>query len=99
MFAVHVVAPYLLTAFIERPDRLIYLGSSMHTGGDASLDDLQWERRRWNSPQAYYDSKLHDTMLAAGRSRSRAGPSGCPRSPAARCTCGNHGLSGTCSAR
>jgi NAD(P)-dependent dehydrogenase (short-subunit alcohol dehydrogenase family) len=36
----------------------------MHRGGDASLDDPQWERRRWNGAQAYADSKLFDTVLA-----------------------------------
>ena len=30
---VNVVAPYLLTALIERPQRLIYLSSGMHRGG------------------------------------------------------------------
>jgi NAD(P)-dependent dehydrogenase (short-subunit alcohol dehydrogenase family) len=34
---VNVVAPYLLTALIERPQRLIYLSSSMHRGGRDAL--------------------------------------------------------------
>src|SRR3954451_6903412 len=34
---VNVVAPYLLTALIRRPKRLIYLSSSMHNGGQASV--------------------------------------------------------------
>ena len=64
VFAVNVLAPYLLTALIERQARLVYLGSGMHRGGDASLDDPQWERRRWNGAQAYSDSKLYDVALA-----------------------------------
>ena len=66
VFAVNVLAPYLLTALIGRaePGRLVYLSSGMHRGGDASLDDPQWERRRWNGAQAYADSKLFDTVLA-----------------------------------
>ena len=32
--AVNVLAPYLLTALIERPGRLVYLSSGMHRGGD-----------------------------------------------------------------
>jgi NAD(P)-dependent dehydrogenase (short-subunit alcohol dehydrogenase family) len=69
VFAVNVLAPYLLTALIgraglERPGRLVYLSSGMHRGGDASLDDPQWERRRWNGAQAYADSKLFDVVLA-----------------------------------
>lgn len=64
LFAINVVAPYLLTALITRPDRLVYMSSGMHHGGDASLDDLQWEKRPWNGSQAYADSKFHDTLLA-----------------------------------
>jgi NAD(P)-dependent dehydrogenase (short-subunit alcohol dehydrogenase family) len=71
VFAVNVVAPYLLTARIERPRRLVYLSSGMHRGGDVSLEDLQWQRRRWNGSQAYADSKLHDTILAMAVARLR----------------------------
>src|SRR4051794_14988968 len=66
IFAVNVLAPYLLTALIERPSRLIYLSSGMHTGGDGRLDDPQWKSRRWNGSQAYWDSKLFDLMRAFG---------------------------------
>jgi NAD(P)-dependent dehydrogenase (short-subunit alcohol dehydrogenase family) len=69
LFAINVVTPYLLTALITRPDRLIYLSSSMHNGGDPSLEDLQWQKRRWNGSQAYSDSKLHDTILAMAVAR------------------------------
>lgn len=54
----------MLTALIIRPQRLVYLSSGMHTGGDAALDDPQWEKRRWNGAQAYADSKLDDLLLA-----------------------------------
>ena len=64
VFAVNALAPYLLTALIERPERLVYLSSGMHEGGDVVLDDLQWVRRRWRGSQAYSDSKLHDVILA-----------------------------------
>ena len=64
VFAVNVLAPYLLTALMTRPDRLVYLSSGMHTGGDPSLDDLQWRDRRWSGTQAYSDSKLLDLVLA-----------------------------------
>lgn len=63
-FAVNVLAPYLLTALIERPARLVYLSSGMHRGGTAATDDLDWNRRRWNGSQAYSDSKLYDAVLA-----------------------------------
>jgi NAD(P)-dependent dehydrogenase (short-subunit alcohol dehydrogenase family) len=64
VFAINVLAPYLLTALIHRPHRLIYLSSGMHRGGDPSLADLQWRQRRWNGSQAYSDSKLFDVVLA-----------------------------------
>jgi NAD(P)-dependent dehydrogenase (short-subunit alcohol dehydrogenase family) len=64
VFAINVLAPYLLTALITPPDRLVYLSSGMHRGGDPGLDDLQWTRRRWNGAQAYSDSKLFDVVLA-----------------------------------
>ena len=62
--AVNVLASYLLTALVERPDRLIYLTSGMHLTGDASLHDIDWTARRWNGIQAYSDSKLFFTALA-----------------------------------
>lgn len=63
VFAVNVLAPYLLTALMARPDRLVYMSSGMHSGGDSSLDDLQWRDRRWSGTQAYSDSKLLDLVL------------------------------------
>src|ERR1700674_4200677 len=64
VFAINVLAPYLLTALIHQPRRLVYLSSGMHRGGDPNLADLQWRRRRWNGSQAYSDSKLFDVVLA-----------------------------------
>ena len=58
VFAINVLAPYLLTALITRPQRLVYLSSGMHAGGDAAFDDPQWEKRRWNGAQAYSDSEV-----------------------------------------
>jgi NAD(P)-dependent dehydrogenase (short-subunit alcohol dehydrogenase family) len=64
VFAINVLAPYVLTALITPPDRLIYLSSGLHRRGDPSLDDLQWIRRRWDGAQAYADSKLFDVIVA-----------------------------------
>jgi NAD(P)-dependent dehydrogenase (short-subunit alcohol dehydrogenase family) len=69
LWAVNVLAPYVLTALMQKPDRLVYLSSGMHTGGDPSLDDPQWSGRRWNGGQAYADTKLHDLLLAFGLAR------------------------------
>ncbi|MGW6463640.1 SDR family NAD(P)-dependent oxidoreductase [Streptomyces rubiginosohelvolus] len=63
-FAVNVLAPYLLTALITRPGRLVYLSSAMHFGGNPDLRDLGWRQRRWDPSQAYSDSKLFDVTLA-----------------------------------
>lgn len=68
--AVNVLAPYLLTALVGRPGRLVYITSGMHRSGLVSVDDVDWTRRRWDGTQAYCDSKLLVTALAlavAGR--------------------------------
>ncbi len=64
IFAVNTLAPYILTALIERPRRLVYLSSSMHRGGAGSLRDIDWIARRWDSTRAYSESKLYVTALA-----------------------------------
>ncbi len=64
LFAVNTLAPYILTALIARPKRLVYLSSGLHQNGDASLEDLAWENRPWEGQQAYSDTKLHDVLLA-----------------------------------
>src|SRR3989475_12949182 len=69
IFAINALAPYLLTALIQPPKRLIYLSSGMHFGGKPDLTDLQWKRRRWNGSQAYSDSKLFDAALAFAATR------------------------------
>ncbi|MCU1344026.1 MAG: family NAD(P)-dependent oxidoreductase [Acidimicrobiia bacterium] len=67
--AVNVIAPYLLTAWVEGPGRLVYLSSDMHASGDRSLCDLDWVERRWNGVQAYCDSKLYISTLALALAR------------------------------
>jgi len=62
--AVNALAPYILTAQMERPRRLIYLSSGMHRSGGSSLDDVDWLKRTWDQTQAYCDSKLDVTTLA-----------------------------------
>jgi NAD(P)-dependent dehydrogenase (short-subunit alcohol dehydrogenase family) len=62
--AVNTLAPYMLTALIERPARLVYLSSSMHRSGEGSLSDIDWIERRWDSGRAYSESKLYVTALA-----------------------------------
>jgi NAD(P)-dependent dehydrogenase (short-subunit alcohol dehydrogenase family) len=69
VFQTNVLAPYLLTALVNRPTRLVYLSSGLHRSGDPGLADLQWERRPWDGYQAYCDSKLFDAALAAAVAR------------------------------
>ena len=64
---VNVVAPYLLTALIDRPERLIYLSSGMHRGGRPRLTGIDWSGQRTTA--SYSDSKLFVTTLAAGIAR------------------------------
>jgi NAD(P)-dependent dehydrogenase (short-subunit alcohol dehydrogenase family) len=64
---VNVVAPYLLTASLHRPGRLVYLSSGMHRGGRASVDHVDWSGR--GSVASYSDSKLFVTTLALAVAR------------------------------
>jgi NAD(P)-dependent dehydrogenase (short-subunit alcohol dehydrogenase family) len=67
--AVNTLAPYLLTALIERPRRLVYLSSGLHRGGEGSLRDLDWTTRPWDAARAYAESKLHLVALAFALAR------------------------------
>jgi NAD(P)-dependent dehydrogenase (short-subunit alcohol dehydrogenase family) len=67
VLTVNVVAPYLLTALVDRPDRLLYLSSGMHRGGDPDLDAVDWTGDRGGG--SYSDTKLYVTILAAAVAR------------------------------
>jgi NAD(P)-dependent dehydrogenase (short-subunit alcohol dehydrogenase family) len=58
---VNILAPYALTALIERPHRLVYLSSGMHRGGRAEVAGLDQD--------SYSDSKLFVTTLALAVAR------------------------------
>ena len=64
VFAVNVLAPYILTALIERPNRLVYVSSGMHRGVRPRMDDLLWTKRSWSGSSAYAESKLCEVLLA-----------------------------------
>lgn len=66
---VNVLTPYLLTLWLPRPARLVWLSSRLHQQGTADLGDLEWERRPWDGFQAYCDSKLYDATLALAFAR------------------------------
>jgi NAD(P)-dependent dehydrogenase (short-subunit alcohol dehydrogenase family) len=68
ILAVNVIAPYLLTALIGRPARLVYLSSGMHRGGRATVHGLGTAGPR-GAAVSYSDSKLFVTTLAAAVAR------------------------------
>jgi len=56
---VNTLAPYILTALMKRPQRLIYLSSGMHLSGSPE----------WTELPGYADTKLHILMLAKALTR------------------------------
>jgi NAD(P)-dependent dehydrogenase (short-subunit alcohol dehydrogenase family) len=67
LLPVNVVAPYLLTALIPGPRRLVYLSSGMHRGGTTGLDGLDWAGR--TTTASYSTTKLQVTALSAALAR------------------------------
>ncbi|WZB76284.1 SDR family NAD(P)-dependent oxidoreductase [Achromobacter insuavis] len=64
---VNVIAPYVLTALMQRPRRLVYLSSEMHDDGRPDLTGMAWDGSRESG--SYSDSKLFVTALAAAVAR------------------------------
>ena len=64
---VNIVAPYLLTALIDRPRRLVYLSSDMHYGGRADVTGVDWSGH--HATGSYSDSKLFVATLAVAVAR------------------------------
>jgi NAD(P)-dependent dehydrogenase (short-subunit alcohol dehydrogenase family) len=69
ILAVNALAPFMLTALLERPGRLIFLSSSEHTGGGGPLHDVNWDVRPWDAARAYAESKLYVVALAFALAR------------------------------
>lgn len=65
--AVNVVAPFVLTARLARPQRLVFLSSGMHRGGRPFSDRNPFAGR--TSRVSYSDSKLYVTALALAVAR------------------------------
>jgi NAD(P)-dependent dehydrogenase (short-subunit alcohol dehydrogenase family) len=64
VFATNTLAPYILTALIHRPKRLVYLSSGLHRDVNTPLADLLWTKRKWQGSEAYAETKFHDVLLA-----------------------------------
>jgi NAD(P)-dependent dehydrogenase (short-subunit alcohol dehydrogenase family) len=65
IFAVNTLAPYVLTCLLQKPKRLIYLTSGMHSHGHLNPDNFRKDRIRIT----YSDSKLHVLMLCMAVAR------------------------------
>ncbi|GGM41128.1 SDR family NAD(P)-dependent oxidoreductase [Dactylosporangium sucinum] len=97
-FQVNVLAPYLLTALMPRPGRLVFMSSALAAEGVTDLRDVSYETRQWNGYEAYCSSKLYCMLLAfafarrwpdtlsnavdPGWVRTRMGGAGAPTDPA-----------------
>jgi NAD(P)-dependent dehydrogenase (short-subunit alcohol dehydrogenase family) len=64
LLPVNVLAPYILTATMDTPGRLIYLSSGMHRGGSTDL------RRLIRGTATYSDTKLWVTALAMAAAKT-----------------------------
>jgi NAD(P)-dependent dehydrogenase (short-subunit alcohol dehydrogenase family) len=65
IFFVNILAPYLLTCLMHKPERLIYLSSGLHLQGRAHLEHV----RKDSSRISYSDSKLYVVMLCMAVAR------------------------------
>jgi NAD(P)-dependent dehydrogenase (short-subunit alcohol dehydrogenase family) len=65
IFSVNVLAPYILTCMIEKPERLIYMSSDMHVSGRPKLESFRTDPGQIT----YSDSKLHVLMLCKAVTR------------------------------
>ncbi|KAI0432755.1 short chain dehydrogenase [Xylaria sp. FL1042] len=67
VFAVNVLAPYILTCLAPLPKRLLYVSSDSHRAGSTNLDDFGWRERhkagRFSDRGAYADTKIYNTMF------------------------------------
>jgi NAD(P)-dependent dehydrogenase (short-subunit alcohol dehydrogenase family) len=69
MININTLAPYILTCLIQKPKRLIYLSSGMHSQGDPELEILTNITKGRGVYQTYSDTKLHDLILCMAVAR------------------------------
>ena len=70
--AVNTLAPYILTALVNKPKRLVFLSSEMHQSGSADLSDPLWAKRGesgFSDTTSYSASKLHNILFAKAFAR------------------------------
>ena len=68
LFMVNTVAPFILTALIQKPRRLIYMTSGLHLQGDPHLISITYANGDYSS-LTYSDTKLHDVILCMAVAR------------------------------
>ncbi len=101
-FATNVLGYYLLTSELtdvlraSAGARVINVASVY--AGDVDLDDLQFERRRYDGMRAYAQSKACDRMLTRAFAR-RLARTGSPSTPSHRASCWRPPCTGTCPRR
>jgi NAD(P)-dependent dehydrogenase (short-subunit alcohol dehydrogenase family) len=70
VFAVNSLAPYILTALMQKPERLIYMSSGMHLQGNPNLNGITADGHlRSQNTITYSDTKLHDIILCLAVAR------------------------------
>lgn len=70
--AVNTLAPYILTALVNKPKRLVFLSSEMHHSGSSDVSDPLWAERgesEFSDTIAYCTSKLHNVLFAKAIAR------------------------------
>lgn len=70
--AVNTLAPYILTALVNKPKRLVFLSSEMHQSGSSDISDPLWAKRGesgFSDTTAYCASKLHNVLFAKAFAR------------------------------
>ncbi|TQL76796.1 NAD(P)-dependent dehydrogenase (short-subunit alcohol dehydrogenase family) [Stackebrandtia endophytica] len=70
VFAVNLLAPYVLTALMTPPHRSIMLSSGMHLSGSTDVSTIDFDRPK-PGDRSYGDSKLYVTALAMALARQR----------------------------
>jgi len=79
VFAVNHLAPFLLTTLLlptltqSAPARIVTVASMAYRRAALDFDDLQWERHKYRSLQAYSVSKLANILFTLELSRRLAG--------------------------
>ncbi len=69
LFAINSLAPFILTALMKKPERLIYMSSGMHLQGRPNIERTIKNNPRHSNNVTYSDTKLHDVILCLAVAR------------------------------